>query len=699
MRLLPLTGLAAITTLAMTQHADAAGAWLPSEPTTPIEQRVAVAVGPARSTLWTSLRASADAGPFAIIVPVAPGAALDHSSDAWLEALNAATAPRVFPPNGVTPTCPGQEPSGETDPFHVTDDLGAIESLAPVQSIVLPDMAAVLAWANQHGFSIAPDVYAALDGMAGKRFFAERFDAPNAPFVTSTLRVVSPTQEPVLPLALTRAGAADLRVTAWLLGKGRAVLAGSKPITIPTNDLHWSAGDDESNYVTLRADELLAGGSNAVLIEAASHEALVSNVPIANGTGSITGVVTSFFQRAAIYGDGSPSASTCIASAAVALDEPYPVAESCPRAGLGIVDGGAACVESPAGAEIDPVKLRCGGIADDLSVALSGMVPKDAVLTRATLFIAKNAAGSAWPVTFDPAASDVLPLLTTTSLDLASCDGSSSSSTTGSGSASSGGSSNTGGQGASNGVGVGVGVGGSGGSYDDYDSDVACTCVGTAEPVITDDTGSGGDDGYYDDSSSEDCSGDTSDDGSYDDSSSEDCSGDTSDTGDDGYYDDSSSDDCSGDTSDTGDDGYYDDSSSDDCSGDTSDTGDDGYYDDSSSDGCSGDTDDDGDDSSDSDCSGDTDDGSESDDWGDWEAARKASSAARRVATIDASHHEDVSSAMHRAPAKKLRKRGPKASVITLGLLAILAPLRRLARPDRSRRVSKDKPRRERASS
>ncbi|MDC3953495.1 DUF2330 domain-containing protein [Polyangium jinanense] len=693
MRLLPLTSLAAITTLAMTQPADAAGAWLPSGEATPIEQRVAVAVGPTRVALWTSLRASADSGPFGIIVPVAPGAALDHSSDAWLEALNAATAPRIFPPTGVTPTCPGEDPSGGSDPFHVTDDLGAVESLAPVESVLLPDTAAVLAWANLHGFDISPDVATALDDMAGKRFFAERFNAPSAPFVTSTLRVVSEAADPVLPLALTRAGAADLRVTAWLLGKGRAALSGSKPITLTTNALSWEAGNDASNYAELREQELLAWGKSAVLIEAASHDALVRNVPIANGTGSVTGVVTSFFQRAATYGDGNPSTSACITTAAIALDESYPVAETCPRAGLGIVDGGPACVESPAGAEIDPAKLRCGGITDDLAVALSGMVPKDAVLTRATLFIAKNAAGSTWPVTFEAAASDVDPLLTATSLDLASCNNSSSS-TTGSGSSSSGGNNSSGGQGASN----GVGVGGSAGWYDDdYDSDVACSCVGTADPVVPDDTGSGGDDYYYDDSSSEDCSGDTTEDDYYDDSSSEDCSGDT--TEDDYYYDDSSSEDCSGDTSE---DDYYDDSSSEDCSGDTSE--DDSYddsYDDSSSEGCSGDTDDDSDssDSSDSDCSGDTDDDSDSsDDWGDWEEARKSSSAARRVATIDVSHRDDASSVVRHAPAKKMRKRGPKASVITLGLLAILAPLRRLARPDRSRRSAKDKPRRERSS-
>ncbi|MRG92938.1 DUF2330 domain-containing protein [Polyangium spumosum] len=679
LRLLPLTGLVAITTLAMTQRADAAGAWLPSGPSEPIEARVAVAVGPTRSTLWTSLRVDGVEEPFAIVVPVSPGAALDHSSDAWFEALASATAPRVLGPVGVSPVCPGEAPSA-ADLFHVTESLDPSGSVAPVESVLLKDAQAVVAWATQRGLEVSPDLAVTLGGMAGKRFFAERYNAPNAKFVTSTLRVVSPTPEAALPLALTRAGSTELRVTAWMIGDGRAALAGSKPITLPMSELSWKAASADSNYKVLRADELRVGGPSAALIEAASHDAFVMNEPIANGTSSITGVVTSFFQRAAGYGDGDTNASPCITAAAVALDDVYPVAESCPRAELGVVDGSLACAEVPAGGEIDPEKLRCGGITDDLAVGFAGMVPRDVVLTRVTMLIPATKAGSTWPVTFEPAAPDVKPLLTAQSLDLASCNTSSSSTSTSAGSSSSSGGQQGGSNGA--GAGVGAGAGGSAGYYDDDYDDVGCACVGTAEPIV-DDTTETYDDGYYDDTSSEDCGGDTSD--TYDDS----------------YYDDTSSEDCGGDTSDTYDDGYYDDTSSDDCGGDTSDTYDDGYYDDTSSEDCGGDTSDDDSSSSDS-CSGDTDDGGDDwdDDWGDWEEeARAPSSAARRVATIDASRHDETSSMAHRAHAKKLRKRGPKASVITLGLLAILAPLRRLARPDRSRRSAKDKPRRERSSS
>ncbi|HSN99820.1 MAG TPA: hypothetical protein VLS89_16100, partial [Candidatus Nanopelagicales bacterium] len=66
----------------------------------PLEQRVALAVGPDRTTLWTSVRVSSSGpgGALGIVAPAAPGAALDWSSSAWFEALEVATAPRVLAP-------------------------------------------------------------------------------------------------------------------------------------------------------------------------------------------------------------------------------------------------------------------------------------------------------------------------------------------------------------------------------------------------------------------------------------------------------------------------------------------------------------------------------------------------------------------------------------------------------------------------
>ena len=81
-------------------RAEAGPAWLASSSLTPVEQRIAVSVGPQRTTLWTSLRFEAAGGIVGVVVPAPPGASLDWSSDAWMEALEVATAPRIFPPLG-----------------------------------------------------------------------------------------------------------------------------------------------------------------------------------------------------------------------------------------------------------------------------------------------------------------------------------------------------------------------------------------------------------------------------------------------------------------------------------------------------------------------------------------------------------------------------------------------------------------------
>jgi hypothetical protein len=655
-RFLPLTSLAVLSTF--TPRADAAGAFLSGGATAPMEQRVAIAVAPERVTLWTSARLDPDAGPFGVVVPVPPGASLDHSTDAWFEALEAATSPRIFPPAGVSPYCPGTE--GPADPFQITANLDEGPGLLPLESVLLDSPGAVSLWAAKHGLTLAPETATALETMSGMRFFAERFEASGGTTMTSTLRVVIPGGKPVLPLALTRAGFEDLHVTAWLIGPGRGSLQGAEQISLPVGALRWKAGAVSSTFLELRAAELASKGADAVLLEASSHEALAENVSIANGKASIPGAMIGFFERAATYGDSGQSPSSCIVSAAAALNASSVVAMSCPRADLGVVDGADTCTESPASGQTDPAMLRCGGRTDDLAVALSGMSPSATWLTRRSMVVPKGASGAAWSVSFASGA-PVAPVLVASSIDLATCDWSS-----GSGSGASGA-----GAGPSGPSGAGAGPSGNptggfidyGPAYDD-DADVGCGCTsGAVEPIIDGAGGwggaggaggaGGGDDGSYYDSSSDDCSGDTSD--GYEDSS-DDCSGDTSD----GYED--SSDDCSGDTSDG-----YEDSSSDDCSGDT----DDGYED-SSSDDCEGDT---SEDSSSDDCEGDTGDGD--DGWTSEETSGDAMSSDSSTSACTV--------ATHRTP-PAARKRGPKLSMLTLGLLAILAPLRRMRRPDRTPR-------------
>ncbi|HSN96978.1 MAG TPA: DUF2330 domain-containing protein, partial [Candidatus Nanopelagicales bacterium] len=371
-------------------HAAAGGAWLPGSAQTAVEHRVAVALGPERTTLWTSVRFEGGAGPVGVVVPVPPLAALDLSSDAWLEALEVATAPRVFPPEGISPYCPGEQ--GEPEPLHVAGDIGHTPTLPPAEILVLDDAGAVALWAAQHGLSLSPEIAAGLSGMQGKRFLAARFVSPGGAGLTRTLRVVLPAAEPALPLALTRAGNDDVRVTAWLIGPGRAGLSPSTLVTVPEESLIWSAGALDSNYEDERMAALVDAGPEGAVLECSSHEALKESVPL-GGSASIDGVITSYFERAVAYGEGSGDPAACAVAAAAALSSGAAVSGSCPRADQGVVDGADTCVEAPLVGETDPARLRCGEGADDLAVGLSGLIPSGAVLTRYTLRVPAQGGG------------------------------------------------------------------------------------------------------------------------------------------------------------------------------------------------------------------------------------------------------------------------------------------------------------------
>jgi hypothetical protein len=504
-------------------HARAAGAWISSGALEPIEQRVAVSVGPDRTTMWTSLRFDAAAGNVGIIVPAPPGSSLDFSSDAWLEALEVATAPRVFPPPDESPYCPGQ--SGPDTVFDLAGQVAHTKSLPVDDVAVLDDAGAVALWAAKSGLDLSPALATSLGALGGVRFVAVRFVAPGGPAITRTLRVAMPGAAPLLPLALTRAGAKPLLITTFTIGAGRAAAQGSVPVTIPPADLAWNAKTQKTNYFTARSALLAAEGGDATLTECAGSAPLATNVSIAGGTASIDGLVTAYFDRAAAYGDSLVDPTSCIAGAAVALTSSSPVAASCARADLGVVDPAAPCVETVPVGGVDPEKLRCGGVADDLAVALSGLYPSDVWITRQSSQIPAGKDGADWPLVFSGGAS-VSPVRTAKSLDLAECNGASTS--TGAG-ATSGGMSTSGGNGAassstgglifagsggsspSGGVGSGP-VGGNNssasGSIDGRPLDVSCGCSGTAD-TSSDVTSSDSCDGSSDTSSGS-CSGDSS---------------------------------------------------------------------------------------------------------------------------------------------------------------------------------------------
>jgi hypothetical protein len=550
---------------------------------TPLEQRVALAIGPDRTSLWTQLRVDVPSGELAIVAPAKEGASLDIASAAWFEALELATAPRILPPPGAQVGCPGESPVA--DPVLVEGQLFHEATLAPVEVLVLEDATDVAAWAAGRGLEVSPALAAGLAALEPTRFVALRFSAPHGVGLTPALRITGPDRAPVLPLMLTEAGDQPLLVSTWTLAEGSARPSGPAAALVDAQ-LVYDAATASSNYGALRSAALAVAGSGSALLEASGRDLLLGGAVVGRApTGHvIPELVRGYFDRAAIY--HGVDGAACASAAAAALASAQAIGHSCARAALGFVGAGG-CSESSAGGEVDPAALRCG-VADDLAVALSGQVAAAAWVTRHSLQIPAGGAGALRDVASasEPARS---PAHSAGAIEQVGCG---------------------------DGGGGGDGGAGSGAGHQrvivpvPVYADPGCGSSNVGEPVDYEsvevaDEGDAPDAYYYQD---EGCSGQPGEStGAYDEyettapDSGDDCGGDTSDSYDDG----DDSDDWDSDDEDTYDSDDWDSdedsddtSSGDDCGGDTSDS-----YDDSD-DSDDGDSDDWDSDDGDSDSSG-----------------------------------------------------------------------------------------------
>ena len=396
--------------------AHATGTMAAGDPT-PIEQRVAIAVGPSRTTLWTQVRLDASSGQIGIIVPARPGASIDWVTDAWMEALEASTAPRILPPTHLTAACPGEpEP---VDPVHVAGTLAHVAPLSASHPVeVLADAWAVDAWATQHGLTLSGSMFTRLASMTGQRFIVTRFEAPDGEVLTPTLRVTGPDVANAMPFALSEAGDRTVQLTTWVISEGRAALEGGPELSLSSIAATYDAATGTTDYRELSASALQNAGASAWLTERASATAFTESLH-AYRDHHIGSLADEYAARAAIY-EGDVTASLCASSLTSALTSDLPVAASCARASLGVVEGMDTCVESPSTGTVDPSALRCGTVADDFAVALGELTGAATWLTRISMSIAPHAVGDDRHVTI-ASGSPVDPVLETTHLDTSGC--------------------------------------------------------------------------------------------------------------------------------------------------------------------------------------------------------------------------------------------------------------------------------------
>lgn len=623
----------------------------PQDSTEVRELRVAFSSFGSRSASWVQLSLYGGADDVFVVVPAPAGARVDVVSDAWFEALSATTNPRVLPPQGEPPACSGK-PAPALGTVDVVGNANHQGTAAPEPGSAVLTLSQLLVWAGSEGLSISGEQAASLADLevAGHSFVVVRFQPAAGESLTRTVRVAPSSSSSFVPLLLSRAGASRIAVSAWVFSAGRAVPDGLPAQAVEASKLKWSpTGQPSSNYEKLR-DQLLSGvAGQAWVVDAASHSTLFFHTSLPGGTGMVPSLAGAYFERAAGYGDAPDSYSACVGRFATLESSGLKVAPACGRGDLASV-APAVCSESSSQYETNPEYVRCGTTADDLAIALSGAVPASTWLTRWTSWIEPWGSRPEEAFHAVSGAPIVGPLFTASGWD-SECSGDAGADSGSAGSGNTG--PDAGAAGTSGGWAGSSGVGGYNGGYGGYAGQGGGTWGG-GYGNNTGNPGQGGyyDDGYYDDEYYDDSNVSVGVQGSCSSSSSsssgDSCSGDSS-------SDESGGDSCSSDSSS--------DSGGDSCSGDSSE-----------GDSCSGD-------SSGSEaesCSGDSSSG------GGESCSGSSSSGGAESCSGSSGGSSDCSVARGKGG-----RRRPPLSGLTLGLVAVMLPLRRFLRA-RGRKQAQD---------
>jgi hypothetical protein len=364
----------ALASLAMLspRAAGAAGAVIgkEGETVTVSTARVAVATTPGRTALWAQVAVTGASAGFVWILPVRAGARIDLGSDAWLDALDAATSPVILPPSDATPnTCDAGLTPQRLPPTT------SPQSGLPSATGLFTDPAALESFVTGAGYAIPPGLSSALGPVfAGGAVIASTYATAGQP--VRTLRIVD-SGPPLLPFALTGAVGSTTQATAFVIASAGAA-AGSSPLTLDPSRVVW-VSDGLSSFVQVRASLLDPWQGTRWLTESAAPGLLFDGAAIGPGA-TLPAVVAQYFSLARAYGDATGDPTECATEALAGQEDSDPYVAACPAGTLGIVPGPSPCsigadgdasTGPDGGARIDA--LLCGGSADDAALAVAGL--------------------------------------------------------------------------------------------------------------------------------------------------------------------------------------------------------------------------------------------------------------------------------------------------------------------------------------
>ncbi|MFS8071227.1 MAG: DUF2330 domain-containing protein, partial [Byssovorax sp.] len=216
-----------------------------TETTTLSGHRVAISISTDQTVLWDQIQYQGDPKDFAWVMPVKAGATIGVGSDAWLEALDAATAAVVGSP-GLDCFTPQRESSGgcsgatdrgatlnggdqqEREPAVVVTHSATV---GPYETVTLSSSTpgALGQWLDMHGYAIPADVKPILDDYAaqGFDFIAARLTPGQGVAQIKPLRVVTKGALTTFPMRMLAAGAkTNVALSLFVVTEGRSSIKG-----------------------------------------------------------------------------------------------------------------------------------------------------------------------------------------------------------------------------------------------------------------------------------------------------------------------------------------------------------------------------------------------------------------------------------------------------------------------------------------
>jgi hypothetical protein len=388
------------------------------EPTVITAHRMALSISTTQTILWDQVQYAGAPAEFAWVLPVKPGAYIELSSDAWFEALDAATSARVvapqiqcqFPSGGFESSpsssnsgcgCGSYDAEASAEPNSTAGASGGFETPPPVTIVhegsvgpyatvtvhanvpnALPD------WLTMNGFAIDASVEPVINAYAGEGFdFIALKLQPGADVrQMKPVRVVSPGATPVLPLRMVAAGTgASVDITLFVIGEGRWEAANFPNRELFRSDLAWDFATNSSNF-SVKREELMAQAKGRTWLTTFSKpRALLSQTinpldsqPVTYQipqSGDVAFTIAELFANQGIQ-NGEADSTSCLNAFSAHAESSDVVVDTCKSDG----GGGEECGVPEAG-QIDAREFACGSL-DDMSAALTGLHPKDVWLTR-----------------------------------------------------------------------------------------------------------------------------------------------------------------------------------------------------------------------------------------------------------------------------------------------------------------------------